>query len=130
MTYIDKSVERLEIQRHAEWYKKDDPIAYKHYRGGSPEFEADFGQSEKSWLAAKLEAVPDGFILIPEKLTIDEAIKYAESEFKKNEYLIDRKRMSSFGIDFEGFKARWIRSRASAIYAAWDSTIRTLGKKS
>lgn len=130
MTDINKSMERLEIQRHAEWYKKDDPIAYKHYRGGSPEFEADFGQSEKSWLAARLQSVPEGFILIPEKPSIDEAIKHAESEFKATEHLIDRERMSSLGIDFDGYKARWVRSRASTIFSAWDMTIKALGKKS
>jgi len=53
-----------EKELHAEWYKKDDPISYKHYRAGSPEFEADFGQSEKSWLAAKSKAIPEGFVLV------------------------------------------------------------------
>lgn len=53
-----------EKELHAEWYKKDDPISYKHYRAGSPEFEADFGQSEKSWLAAKSKAISEGFVLV------------------------------------------------------------------
>ncbi|HGX3410266.1 hypothetical protein [Acinetobacter baumannii] len=44
---------------HENWYKNNDPIAYKFYRDLSPEFETDFYTSEIAWLArAKAQAVP------------------------------------------------------------------------
>ncbi|EPG5693480.1 hypothetical protein P5778_003903 [Acinetobacter baumannii] len=44
---------------HKNWYKNNDPIAYKFYRDLSPEFETDFYTSEIAWLArAKAQAVP------------------------------------------------------------------------
>ncbi|WP_436896772.1 hypothetical protein [Acinetobacter baumannii] len=44
---------------HENWYKNNDPIAYKFYRDLSPEFETDFYTSETAWLArAKAQAVP------------------------------------------------------------------------
>ncbi|MDW7571642.1 hypothetical protein RZN32_30935, partial [Klebsiella pneumoniae] len=43
---------------HENWYKNNDPIAYKFYRDLSPEFETDFYTSETAWLArAKAQAV-------------------------------------------------------------------------
>ncbi|OTS02300.1 hypothetical protein CAT24_09320 [Acinetobacter pittii] len=43
---------------HENWYKNNDPIAYKFYRDLSPEFETDFYTSEMAWLArAKAQAV-------------------------------------------------------------------------
>lgn len=45
---------------HENWYKNNDPIAYKFYRDLSPEFETDFYTSEIAWLArAKAQAVPE-----------------------------------------------------------------------
>ncbi|CAA0184406.1 DUF551 domain-containing protein [Acinetobacter baumannii] len=45
---------------HENWYKINDPIAYKFYRDLSPEFETDFYTSEIAWLArAKAQAVPE-----------------------------------------------------------------------
>ncbi|MDC4445371.1 hypothetical protein NRA32_13605 [Acinetobacter baumannii] len=44
---------------HENWYKINDPIAYKFYRDLSPEFETDFYTSEFAWLArARAQAVP------------------------------------------------------------------------
>ncbi|MDC4501005.1 hypothetical protein OFN08_12945 [Acinetobacter baumannii] len=44
---------------HENWYKNNDPIAYKFYRDLSPEFETDFYTSEIAWLArSKAQAVP------------------------------------------------------------------------
>lgn len=48
-----------EMQAHTDWYKNDDPIAYKWAKAGSPEYEADFYTSAKAWAAAKAQAVPD-----------------------------------------------------------------------
>ncbi|MDC4456651.1 hypothetical protein NQ652_02930 [Acinetobacter baumannii] len=45
---IDLNVEK---QAHEDWYKNDDPIAYKWAKALSPEYEADFYKSEKGWLA-------------------------------------------------------------------------------
>ncbi|END8947584.1 hypothetical protein [Acinetobacter baumannii] len=51
---------------HENWYKNNDPIAYKFYRDLSPEFETDFYTSETAWLArAKAQAVPEGYVLLP-----------------------------------------------------------------
>lgn len=36
---------------HAEWYKKDDPVAFALVKSGSYEYERDFELSEKTWLA-------------------------------------------------------------------------------
>ncbi|MDD9317913.1 hypothetical protein [Acinetobacter lactucae] len=47
-----------EMQAHTDWYKNDDPIAYKWAKAGSPEYEADFYTSAKAWAAAKAHAVP------------------------------------------------------------------------
>ncbi|ENZ9378274.1 hypothetical protein ACHDBX_004116 [Acinetobacter baumannii] len=50
--------EDQEKQAHEDWYKNDDPIAFEWAKAGSPEYEADFYTSEKSWLArAKVQAV-------------------------------------------------------------------------
>ncbi|MFU0452039.1 DUF551 domain-containing protein [Acinetobacter baumannii] len=47
---------------HENWYKNNDPIAYKFYRDLSPEFETDFYTSEIAWLArAKAQAVQQSF---------------------------------------------------------------------
>ncbi len=44
---------------HENWYKINDPIAYKFYRDLSPEFETDFYTSEFAWLArARTQAMP------------------------------------------------------------------------
>lgn len=58
-----------EIELHENWYKQDDPVSYQWYLGGCPEYIQDFGQSEKSWLAAKSSAVPKGFVLVPKEPT-------------------------------------------------------------
>lgn len=53
---------------HENWYKNNDPIAYKFYRDLSPEFETDFYTSEIAWLArAKAQAVPETHLLIPKE---------------------------------------------------------------
>ncbi|WP_375555611.1 hypothetical protein [Acinetobacter baumannii] len=49
---------KKEMQAHADWYKNDDPIAYKWAKDGSPEYEADFYTSAKAWAAAKAQAGP------------------------------------------------------------------------
>ncbi|HFX6240530.1 hypothetical protein ACDH67_12730 [Acinetobacter baumannii] len=55
---------------HENWYKNNDPIAYKFYRDLSPEFETDFYTSEIAWLArAKAQAVPEGYKLVPVELS-------------------------------------------------------------
>ncbi|MFW1760444.1 hypothetical protein [Acinetobacter calcoaceticus] len=41
----------FEKQAHEEWYKNDDPIAYKWAKALSPEYETAFYDSEKGWLA-------------------------------------------------------------------------------
>ena len=51
--------EDAEKLAHENWYKSNDPIAYKFYRDLNPEFETDFYTSEKAWLArAKAQALP------------------------------------------------------------------------
>lgn len=78
-----------EKEQHKSWYKQDDPIAYQQYRAGGHEFEQDFSQSEKSWLAAKAQA-PYGFFILPLLITdewmavyvnhvVDEYCKYSEN---------------------------------------------------
>ncbi|MCT9189134.1 hypothetical protein KTH11_18115 [Acinetobacter baumannii] len=63
---------------HEDWYKNNDPIAYKFYRDLSPEFETDFYTSEIAWLArAKAQAVPATHILIPKEPKNDTIIAIA-----------------------------------------------------
>ncbi|HDZ1841536.1 hypothetical protein QQA06_05665 [Acinetobacter baumannii] len=61
---------------HENWYKNNDPIAYKFYRDLSPEFETDFYTSETAWLArAKAQAVPDTHIVVPRNREVVVAIE-------------------------------------------------------
>ncbi|MCG9247085.1 hypothetical protein MHJ90_11305 [Acinetobacter baumannii] len=63
---------------HENWYKNNDPIAYKFYIDLSPEFETDFYTSEIAWLArAKAQAVPATHILIPKEPKNDTIIAIA-----------------------------------------------------
>ena len=79
-----------EKEQHKSWYKQDDPIAYQQYRAGGHEFEQDFSQSEKSWLAAKAQAVPEGFVLIPVKQTekMVRVVAYAAVNIHSSAYTI------------------------------------------
>ncbi|GAA5560873.1 hypothetical protein Asch02_02386 [Acinetobacter schindleri] len=43
--------EDQEKRAHEDWYKNDDPIAYKFFKDHSPEYVSDFYTSEKAWLA-------------------------------------------------------------------------------
>ncbi|MFV5230337.1 hypothetical protein ACNKHA_01330 [Acinetobacter baumannii] len=51
---------KKEMQAHADWYKNDDPIAYKWAKDGSPEYEADFYTSAKAGLQQKPKLGPLG----------------------------------------------------------------------
>lgn len=57
----------LEKSRHEEWYKEKFPFLYKLYsnRMCRDEHEIAFANSETTWLAAKAQAVPEGFVLVP-----------------------------------------------------------------
>lgn len=57
----------LEKSRHEEWYKEKFPFLYKIYsnRMCRDEHEIAFANSETTWLAAKAQAVPEGFVLVP-----------------------------------------------------------------
>ncbi|MES0797145.1 hypothetical protein ABUJ91_01325 [Acinetobacter baumannii] len=62
---------KKEMQAHADWYKNDDPIAYKWAKDGSPEYEADFYTSAKAWAAAKAQAGPTWISVIDEEPPTD-----------------------------------------------------------
>lgn len=46
-----------EKKNHTEWFKGDDPVAFSLV-SSSQEYERDFLLSERTWLAAKAQAVP------------------------------------------------------------------------
>ena len=52
-----------EKKNHTEWFKGDDPVAFSLV-SSSQEYERDFLLSERTWLAAKAQAVPEGFVLV------------------------------------------------------------------
>ena len=52
-----------EKKNHAEWFRADDPVAFSLV-SSSQEYERDFELSERTWLAAKAQAVPEGFVLV------------------------------------------------------------------
>lgn len=101
-----KVVIESEKQLHAAWYKNDDPIAYRWYLDGSPEFVQDYGQSEKSWLAAKSQ-VPEGFVLVPRVITdewmsiyIDPAVNNYCKEFEGLPFSVKDEDLPSVQEDF------------------------------
>ncbi|MEX2965411.1 hypothetical protein AB3548_08720 [Acinetobacter baumannii] len=51
---------KKEMQAHADWYKNDDPIAYKWAKDGSPEMKLTFIQVQKLGLQQKPKLGPLG----------------------------------------------------------------------
>lgn len=69
---INEDEEKL---AHENWYKNNDPIAYKFYRDLSPEFETDFYTSEIAWLArAKVQLLATWISVKDEEPPLDKMV--------------------------------------------------------
>lgn len=77
------------------------------------------------WLQAKrkIQAVPEGFVLVPRELSADEARKHAEAMFNKVERMARNEHRDLSESEFEAFKNRWIDARTLTIQFDWKAMI-------
>ena len=76
-----------------------------------------------SWVDAKSQAVPEGFVLVPRELSADEARKHAEAMFNKVERMARNEQRDLSESEFELFKNRWIDARTLTIQFDWKAMI-------
>lgn len=73
----------LEKKAHAEWFRNEDPTAYQNYLDGKQECINGFVKSEKTWLTAKAQAVPEGYALIPREISNEWMFAYVDPKVKE-----------------------------------------------
>lgn len=115
----------LEKSRHEEWYKEKFPFLYKLYsnRMCRDEHEIAFANSETTWLAAKAQTVPEGFVLVPEDLAENIALELAKSEFKKSETIFNSAHRDSSVDSGNNLKQKWIEQKTRCILVDYKTLI-------
>lgn len=93
-------------------------------------FSSNFGyfnivsnESWKIWQASKVQAVPEGFFVVPKELSIDDARKHAETMFNKVEQMVRHEHRDLNETEFEAFKNRRLEARTLNIQNDWNAMI-------
>lgn len=79
-----------------------------------------------TWCAAwdaKVNTVPEGFVLVPKELSMDDARKHAEMMFNKVEQMARHEHRDLNETEFEAFKNRWLEARTLTIQHDWNAMI-------
>lgn len=122
----------MDIQKEREEFEQ----AVKESCGLSPESIFELGPTGEyksdatyfgwfMWLQAKrrIQAVPQGFVLVPRELSDEEARKYAEALFHKVEDMAKYEHRDLSESEFESFKNRWLDARTLTIQFDWKEMI-------
>ncbi|EHU1845173.1 TPA: hypothetical protein RHI59_003122 [Acinetobacter baumannii] len=98
--------------------------AYLSVGGKQRDLELEDGEytnskSQLGWelwqIKAKVQAVPEGFKLVPVELYNFQANRLAEEEFKQNEKLFNMEHRGLSGTEVELRKLKWLQCKAESI---------------
>ena len=111
---MDMEREKEAFERHKFKDQYDELKAYydEHEREHGYRYPSySYDDEWETWLAAKAQAVPEGFVVVPKELSDEKANKMAKDEFSKISSLFHMEHRSEPDNSVEQLKRIWIANK-------------------